>query len=511
MTRNAWKGALLLAACLAACSGGGGDDGGGACPAGSVASISPSSARVTAGGPAVSFGGGASNCAEMVNWSLSGPGTLDRIQGVPVLYTPPATVATVTTATLAATVGGLTASAIITIDPAVQPLTGKVIAVSGAPVAGAVVRVGSLSATTDADGAFSLPGVALPYDLTATAPDGLLTSAYPGLRRMDPTLVLFLDVDPGFPRSASGAGALSGGAGFPQPAGHEAGVTFKSAEANGTCPVLAGASTFLLGTWWSGPASVAGQLHALQWRVDAGGRPVGYDGYGFRAGVTLVDGSAASGQDLALGLTAATSIAGTIVNPPSNTVGISMFAVFQDGARIRVLPPPSDPSPFPSIGFTSPFSIPTPAVLGGTIDLVGRQDHAGMAYQEVHRHGLPPDATGVALEFGGLPVQDSPVYGATGVGPGTTFSWHSMPDQPVYVVAFRGPAGRPGYDIFTTSQSLTIPAGFPLPSSTLYTWRIRGSSAFSTVEEAAGPGGFFAAAPAYRIAQGSEWSFTTAP
>ncbi len=511
MTRIEGKGALLIAACLAACSGsGGGDDGGGACPAGSVASIHPTSARVTAGGAGVSFGAGASGCSEMVNWILAGPGSLDRSQGVPVLYTPPVSVVSLATATLTATVGGLTASATITIDPAAQRLAGTVISPSGAPVAGAVVRVGSGSATTDAQGAFSLADVAVPYDITATAPGGLLTSIYPGLRRMDPTLVLFLDSDPGLPRGGVVTGALSGGAGFPQPTGHEAGVTFRSAEASGTGPVQAGLATFLLGPRWSGPSSVTGELHALQWRVDADGRPVGYDGHGTRTGVALADLSVASGQDLALGVVASRSIGGTIVKPPSNTAGISMFAVLGNGARIRILPPPSDPSSFPQVGFTETFAIPTPAIPGGTIDLVARQDYAGMAYQEVHRHGLASDAAGVELAFGGGPVQGSPAPDAT-VGPGTTFSWNSMPDQPVYVVSFRGPGGTSGYDVFTTAQSLTIPASFALPPGASCTWKVRGSSAFRTVDEAAGPGGFFAPAPAYRIAQGADWPFTTAP
>ena len=74
---------------------------------------------------------------------------------------------------------------------------------------------------------------------------------------------------------------------------------------------------------------------------------------------------------------------------------------------------------------------------------------------------------------------------------------------------YRGPAGSPGYDVFTTAQSLTIPPGVALPRGASYTWRARGSSAFSTVEEATGPGGFLAAAPAYRIAQSSTWPFTT--
>jgi len=497
--------------------GGGGGDGGGGCPAGSVVNVYPGSARVAAGGPAISFGGGATNCTEMTNWSLSGPGSIDRNQGVPVLYTPPPTVVTQTTATLTATVGTLPpASATITIDPAVLVLAGKVIAPNGAPVASAVVRVGSASATTDASGAFSLSGATPPYDISATSADGLLTSIYPELRRMDPTLVIFLEpaAAPAFPRSALVSGTLSGGAGFPQPALHEAGVTFRSAEAAATCGVQAASSTFQAGVSWPGPSTVTGVLHALQWQVDGNGRPVSYDGYGNRSGVTLVSGAGygVTGQDIALGVVVTKNVTGTIVNAGnSNSAGISMFAVLVDGARIRIIPAPGDPSSFPQVGFQSTFSIQTPAVLGSTIDLVARQDYAGNQYQEVHRHGLAPDATGVAIQFGGLPVQNTPVGGTSGVGPGTTFTWYSMPDNPVYVVSFRGPHGSPGYDVLTTAQSLTIPSGLFIPSATSYTWKVLGSSAFKTVEGAAGPGGFFAPAAAYRIAQGSSWQFTTAP
>ena len=515
MSRLVSHGVLVFAVFLAACSRGGGDDGGGACPAGSVVTITPSSARVTAGGPGVSFGGGVPNCTEMMNWSLSGPGSLDRNQGVPVLYTPPATVAALTTATLTATIGGLTRSATITIDPAIAVLAGKVIAASGAPVAGAEVWVDSDSATTDADGAFSLPGVSPPYDISATSPNGLLTSFYVGLRRMDPTLVLF-DVDGTFPRSASATGTLSGGAGFPQPALHETGVTFKSTEATGTVGVQPGASTFLAGAFWSGPSAVTGLLHGLQWQIDddVNQRPVSYKGYGSRPGVTLVSGAPypVAGQDVALGVVAAKSISGTIVNTPnSDWASLSLFAVLPDGARIRIIPRPRDPSPFTQSGFHSTFSIPTPAVLGSTIDLVSRQDYVGNRYQEVHHHGLAPDATGVAITFGGLPEQSSPADKATGVGPGTWFEWNTMPDSPVYVISFRGPPGSPGYDVFVTGWRFQLPAGFPVPSSTTYKWLVRGSSAFTTVEAAAGPGGFFASAPAYRIAQSSTRDFTTAP
>lgn len=508
MSRITWTGGLALAAFLAACAGGGGD-GGGSCPAGSVLTVFPTSVRVTAGDPAVSFGAGVTNCTEDIRWSLSGPGSLDRNVGVPVNYTPPASVATPATATLTASVDTLAASATITIDPAVVALAGKVIATNGAPVEGATVRVGTSFATTDAAGAFSLSGISPPYGISATSPDGLLTSFYAGLRRMDPTLVVF-DVAPAFPRSASVTGALSGGAGFPKPDGHEAGVAFRSPEAAGSSAVQAGVATYQLGASWSGPPAVTGALHALGWQVDADKRPVSYDGYGSRTGVALASGSMATGQDVALSAIGSSSVAGTILNAPSNSASISMSVVLGDGARLRILPPPGDPSPFPYSGYVSTFSIPTPVVAGATIDLVARQDYAGGPYQEVHRHGLAAGETGVLLAFGGPPIQGSPVNG-TIIAPGQVFSWHTMPDAPVYVISFRGPSGSPGYDIFTTVPAFAIPADFTMPSSTSYTWLIRGSSAFATVEEAAGSGGFMAGAASYRIAQSGTWQFTTPP
>ncbi len=510
MSRIGSSGVVVLLAWLAGCGGGGGGAGGG-CPPGSVLTVFPTSFRLTAGSPAVEFGAGVTDCIEDIHWHLAGPGSIDRSAGVPVRYTPPASVAALTTATLTASVGTLAESATITVDPAVLLLAGRVITTGGAPIEGATVRVGSTSATTDAGGAFTLAGASPPYDVSATSPSGLLTSVYPGLRRADPTLVIF-DLDPILPRSANVTGALSGGAGFPQPDGRETGVAFRSPEAADSCAVQAGASTYFMGFWWPGPASVTGAVHALQWQVDAGGKPVSYDGYGSRTGVALTSGSTAAGQDVAISpIAASASVAGSLVNPPGNALAISLTAVLGDGARIRVFPPPGDPSPFAS-GYAGAFSIPVPPIPGATFDLVARQDYTGSIYQEAHHHGLAAGAADAELALGGLPIQDTPAPGATGLGPGTTFTWHTMPGDPVYVISFRGQGTNPGYDIFVPTNHFTVPAGIPLPSAAPYTWRIRGTSAFSTVEEAAGPGGFMAGGQLpYLVAQSDPWPFTTAP
>jgi hypothetical protein len=246
----------------------------------------------------------------------------------------------------------------------------------------------------------------------------------------------------------------------------------------------------------------------LQWQVKSNGVPTSYDGYGTRTGVTLTDHTATSGQDVALSAVGTASLSGT-VTPAGSYAPMSLFVHLADGARIRILPPPSDPSPFSATGADS-FSIPTPTVSGATVDVVVRQDYPGWSFQEVHRHGLDPGATGVAVSLVGLPYQISPAGGAI-AGAGAMFTWYAMLDHPVYVVSFRGPTGDPGFDVFTTVEHLTIPTDFPIPSSASYTWKVRGSSAFSTVDDAAGPGGFLAPAASYRIGQTDTWTFTTPP
>ncbi len=107
---------MVLAGLLIGCGDKSGD-GDGPCPAGATLSIAPKTRSVTAGGPAVAFYANLTNCTEMVAWTLTGPGSIDSALGTPVNYTPPASVASVTTATLTISAGGLSDAATITISP----------------------------------------------------------------------------------------------------------------------------------------------------------------------------------------------------------------------------------------------------------------------------------------------------------------------------------------------------------------------------------------------------------
>jgi hypothetical protein len=84
--------------------------------------VLPATITIAAGSPGFDVIGGLSDCPAMVGWTLSGPGTLSASEGIPVHYTPPATVTGTVTATLTATAAGLVDTVVVTIVPASTPV-----------------------------------------------------------------------------------------------------------------------------------------------------------------------------------------------------------------------------------------------------------------------------------------------------------------------------------------------------------------------------------------------------
>jgi sugar lactone lactonase YvrE len=81
--------------------------------------ISPASSTVVAGAPAVKFSA-TTNSSETIRWSLVGPGSISNVTGSSTDYTAPAanTVTSQVNASLSASVGGLSKTSSIKIDPA---------------------------------------------------------------------------------------------------------------------------------------------------------------------------------------------------------------------------------------------------------------------------------------------------------------------------------------------------------------------------------------------------------
>ncbi len=109
--------AISAGGTLAGCGSSSGSGDGATCPAGATLSLAPKPQTIAAGSGPVTFFGNLTGCDQMIAWSLSGPGSIDRTQGTPVVYSPPATIASVTAATVSITAGGLVDTATFTVNP----------------------------------------------------------------------------------------------------------------------------------------------------------------------------------------------------------------------------------------------------------------------------------------------------------------------------------------------------------------------------------------------------------
>src|SRR5262245_42463945 len=93
-----------------------------ACGGSPSLTVSESSKTVIAGDGATTFTAALSTSERpgdvaTIDWVLTGPGSISKTTGTSTDYTPPATIASSTTATLTATSGSLSASVAITINP----------------------------------------------------------------------------------------------------------------------------------------------------------------------------------------------------------------------------------------------------------------------------------------------------------------------------------------------------------------------------------------------------------
>ena len=184
--------------------------------------------------------------------------------------------------------------------PVLGPVSvnGQVVASNEQPVAGISVEIEGKTLVTDADGRFSVEATA-PYDIVVRGDfvGGQYNSElYVGVTRADPKLYRqFVEEN----RSGGASGTVSGGLGFPQPAGHETRIRFGG-------PVLATFSNTLAqasnGTYnssgspnWLDTNSLPGVLFAVQ--VETATNTVKAVG---SAPFTLIDGENTPGGNVAL-------------------------------------------------------------------------------------------------------------------------------------------------------------------------------------------------------------------
>ncbi|MBW6457325.1 MAG: carboxypeptidase-like regulatory domain-containing protein, partial [Trueperaceae bacterium] len=222
-----------------------------------------------------------------LSWSVTGATTLaiaptvGSVTGTTQVYVDPSVTTSYTlTATNAA--GSAQRSTTVTVD-ASMTISGIVLAADGQPLPSTRLAVHGLPETTSGpDGRFTVPDVSPPYDVTLFHASDPFSVTYLGLTLDDPVLVM-VGPQPGVPHDVAVSGTVSGGTNFPQPAGHLTRVAFGSEAVRAETDADTNTGAFQFDHLsWLGATMLPGALHALQWRHDAGGLPVDYVGHGYR-------------------------------------------------------------------------------------------------------------------------------------------------------------------------------------------------------------------------------------
>ena len=344
-------------------------------------------------------------------------------------------------------------------------------------VSGVVVRAQGKTTLTDANGRFTLEGIAVPYDLSLsqTSGDGWL-HVLEGLTDRTPV------IDPlgyaafvGTPNTSDVSGALSAGGAWPLPAGRKV-VVCVSGEDDvviGCDTVTPGASSYALTATLLTSASSDVRVHALRIVVDVDGRPTGYEGYG-SAAATLV-----------AGVPAAVPIALDVVPPVHDLV--ATFDVpggaTLDGAYVFLRIGAATSLPLFEGVVGDALTLPVPVLDDARYVVLASVTAAGGdALGWSVADGFDAGTLALAVP----PQLLEPAPGATGVTTATAFE-----------VAVAAPSARtfrwrsaPGPDIAltTTRASVTLPdpaaAGFAWPAGVVYQWDVFAYDA-ATVDGAA--------------------------
>ncbi len=498
--RAAVAGWLVLVACG---GGGGGTD--------TSLDVQPHSATVTASGSSITFTATVSGDSGAPVWTLccsGNDGFVSPTQGMSTVYTPPVRVDADTSVKLVASLNGTQFEVSITVKPApATTVAGLVVNDIFQPVPDAkVVIPGAGSATTDANGSFTIAGVRAPYDLLVLSYHSIVVE-YLGLHRLDPTV--WVDV-PGLmtPPAVGVSGQVSGGSiGSP---GYHTIVGFGSPEVLVSYPEDGSLDTWVevdsMGGYGVGvpleasATETTGTVYALEYRADETGRPVEYTGFATRSVPTLLAGMGIDGQHM------------TLAAPPAGTAHLTGTASFANPeallrakarfghARLPIL----------STGATSTFDIATPAWADEvTISLgLGDPTMTNGYYAFGYRNGLAPDATAVAVAYGGPPNPWLPADGTVISSP--RLQWQVGGGSPLYIATFAG--GGISVSMVTMDSSVAIPdislLDLPSPvSSTQFLWWVTGTTAVSNTDDAAGPGGYLAGGSDYFCARSIVSSF----
>jgi hypothetical protein len=410
--------------------------------------------------------------------------------------------------------GNLTNAASLTLGVVSLTVTGRVQGVYGRPIQGASVTAQGEVAFTTADGAFTLSGLAIPYDLViSSAVNNGAMHVFEGLTRADPVLSpsFALGMIPILDRDAALDGDVLGGGSVPDGQAVVVCIEGLAATAYGCDRVEAPLTGYAFNANWFDTETLQARIHALHVELAGDGTPAAFLGYD-SIDVVLEHGVPAT-LDLMLAPVTETSFDGSIVADAGLTVhGALGFVRFAPNLTMAV---------FASEAVTEDFEVVMP-------------DLPGVAFEILTQAG--DAAGGVSFAWSGsvesndgtitVPAPSQlflPADAAVGVDLTTTFSAVSGGGPQTF--RWYPEAAGPDLALTTSRSSVTIPnpavAGLPLPTGATYNWIVVGHGAASVdsvgargiadyvevivVTESGGPG--FASAGAFTLSASREFVF----
>ena len=382
--------------------------------------------------------------------------------------------------TVTGTAGTLTDDVELTLTVASLTVNGRVELSLRRPLIGATVASQGQTAFSDGSGAFTLSGLALPYDLVVSAAlgDGGLhvfegmTSSTPLVRPTFGSLAF-----PSFGSSATINGSLAGGA----LGANEVVIACVEGLASivyGCDIVSSGATDFSIDAAWFDGATASVRLHALHIEVDAG---VATDYLGYTTiPLNLSDGEIML-ADLDFDPVDTSTLSGTTSHPVAVTdTTVQVMARFGPNLSMRLA------------GIQEPgaaFEVLVPVLPGLSYDVLFFAAVPGMSLA-TWKHDVGLDAGALALA---VPTElVAPADGTTGVTLATPFSSTAVGGARTYVWAPGVGVPGPVFALTTMRTSVTIPdpalGGFAFPSGADYVWSTVGHGADGV--DAAAAGGF---------------------
>jgi len=368
-------------------------------------------------------------------------------------------------------------------------------------VAGRTVIIGSSSTTTDPSGAFSLSGVATPYDLVilAAAPTRAAT-VYIQLTRTDPTLPDLAAPDPPA-LTATVKGAISGGAPPQTTLLNRTAVVWGSPDqAFGGDYV--NSSPYSIDVSWAGATTITGAVHGLQWTLDDNFTVTDYVSHGVKSGVTLSSAATVT-ADLALTAPLKDTISVTATPPSGHEIfERDVTLTFDDGTSIPVSGDGLD---------AGSLQVPVPSDIGAKALVLFRALSAdGSMETDAQLSGLAPGTSGAALSLPAPARLTAPADGATGVDTSTDLVWTPV-TAGVHVIFLNGTANDPSYAIVSGGSRARIPDlsahGLGLPSGHAYDLALLAFGSYASIDAFAQTGVLPKEGPAFQTLSFS--GFTT--